>query len=465
MSVLASLVEPNLPEMTVLASLIKPTARRIMPPSIHTMIPLQSHEGWIEELGCVLDDACEPSEGVDKNHGSGHAIPMIGGKTFTSQMLQKHRDLHKVVLDEIVRYFSSSPTSVEDIDYHMEDAYAESSSVKEIHSQTKEAPRAEAPPAKPMASLSKLVENLNVGNVFDASDKDHLATVKPTAFRSISISTPKKLDEDGIEKLGCLLDDASERLKYVGRECDLVQENHGSDSSLALMSEIVENLYLGDVFDSSDEEGLVAHGITHIVDLANTGDLFDGSDEESWDLFDGSDEECLTAHGITHIVDLANTALVDNANGSICRMKKHVDDDEHADLTAVFDDINLFVIGALENGGTVLVHCFEGKSRSAAVVVQFLMQYRNMSLAEALKITKQGRPTIKIDPGFKAQLMALEHQLYPDQPPSINLGTKRRKKRTLQCMRENGIDKIGYVVNHAYERLEDEVRECDLMQI
>ena len=49
-------------------------------------------------------------------------------------------------------------------------------------------------------------------------------------------------------------------------------------------------------------------------------------------------------------------------------------------LTTVFDLIE----GVREKGGVVLVHCFEGRSRSAALVIGYVMQYRSLSLRNAL---------------------------------------------------------------------------------
>ncbi len=49
-------------------------------------------------------------------------------------------------------------------------------------------------------------------------------------------------------------------------------------------------------------------------------------------------------------------------------------------LTTVFD----WIEAVQEKGGVVLVHCFEGRSRSAALVIGYIMQFRNLSLRNAL---------------------------------------------------------------------------------
>ena len=54
-------------------------------------------------------------------------------------------------------------------------------------------------------------------------------------------------------------------------------------------------------------------------------------------------------------------------------MKVRVDDVEDAPLADHFDEINGFIHAARSEGGSVLVHCYQGKSRSACAVVQYLM--------------------------------------------------------------------------------------------
>jgi protein-tyrosine phosphatase len=44
---------------------------------------------------------------------------------------------------------------------------------------------------------------------------------------------------------------------------------------------------------------------------------------------------------------------------------------------------------AIDNGGCVLVHCFAGVSRSASVIIAYLMQECGMALAAATQHTKK----------------------------------------------------------------------------
>ncbi|KAF9522250.1 protein-tyrosine phosphatase-like protein [Crepidotus variabilis] len=58
--------------------------------------------------------------------------------------------------------------------------------------------------------------------------------------------------------------------------------------------------------------------------------------------------------------------------------------------------------------GNVLVHCQQGVSRSATVVIAYLMRYEGMSLAEALAFVKDKRACVKPNVGFMRCLKVWE---------------------------------------------------------
>ena len=58
----------------------------------------------------------------------------------------------------------------------------------------------------------------------------------------------------------------------------------------------------------------------------------------------------------------------------------------------------------LETGGAVLVHCYHGVSRSASIVLAYLMKSRDIDLDEALAIVTQKRPIVCPNDGFLMQL-------------------------------------------------------------
>jgi hypothetical protein len=61
--------------------------------------------------------------------------------------------------------------------------------------------------------------------------------------------------------------------------------------------------------------------------------------------------------------------------------------------------------------GSVLVHCNQGVSRSAAICCAYLIRYRGMSLSESLAFIRKRRPSIRPNEGFIAQLQSFEEDV------------------------------------------------------
>lgn len=87
-------------------------------------------------------------------------------------------------------------------------------------------------------------------------------------------------------------------------------------------------------------------------------------------------------------------------------------DNSTQDLTEAFD----FGVKLLEEiskkGENILIHCVQGLSRSASIVIAYLMIHHKMTLIEAYTLVKMRRPLVKPNPGFIVQLLALEEKLY-----------------------------------------------------
>ncbi|UYV66581.1 DUSP3 [Cordylochernes scorpioides] len=79
-------------------------------------------------------------------------------------------------------------------------------------------------------------------------------------------------------------------------------------------------------------------------------------------------------------------------------------------LDNYFDKAANFIQKALESGGKVLVHCRAGISRSATLVIAFLMIKKGLSVQEALKTVRAKRAIIPND-GFLRQLCELDDRL------------------------------------------------------
>lgn len=64
--------------------------------------------------------------------------------------------------------------------------------------------------------------------------------------------------------------------------------------------------------------------------------------------------------------------------------------------------------------GKVYAHCMSGVSRSAAIVISFLLLKRNMQIMEAVKSVRDKRKILPND-GFLKELVDLNSRLYGPQ--------------------------------------------------
>lgn len=131
------------------------------------------------------------------------------------------------------------------------------------------------------------------------------------------------------------------------------------------ISMINEGLYLGNFGDSMNLDNLKKLGITHIVNISGLNNTY----PEDFEY-----------------------------------LRIYIEDDESKNIAAHFGKSNRFIYNAIAKGGKVLVHCIEGKSRSPAIVVAFLMRKKKMNFSDAYFLVKKERPMIEINQGFLKQL-------------------------------------------------------------
>ena len=99
----------------------------------------------------------------------------------------------------------------------------------------------------------------------------------------------------------------------------------------------------------------------------------------------------------------------------------HIDIDDKVDapILKFVDRANAFLDEGLRSNEHVLVHCQSGMSRSATLVIAFLMSRRGMSLADAYETTRSARPVILPNRGFFSALQS--HELALGRPASMSL--------------------------------------------
>lgn len=139
------------------------------------------------------------------------------------------------------------------------------------------------------------------------------------------------------------------------------------------MSKIITGLYLGDYENASSPTWLKQKHITHIVN-------------------------CTTEHQNYYPKDYVYLNL-------------NLDDSENQVIYPVLEKSYNFIKKANENGGNIIVHCHAGISRSASIVIYYLMKTNKSSFESVYAFVKSKRIQISPNNGFIRQLVSVTPQV------------------------------------------------------
>jgi len=139
-------------------------------------------------------------------------------------------------------------------------------------------------------------------------------------------------------------------------------------------TQITEKLYLGSRFSAEDKDKLTSLGIRYILNVTT----------EAANLFTG-------------LFQYYQIPIVDQEMENIMQY-----------FPAAFE----FIEKAMSEKSAILVHCVAGSSRSATIVIAYLMKYNNMSLKDAFVLCRKKRNIVSPNKGFMSQLIVFENQLY-----------------------------------------------------
>jgi len=139
-------------------------------------------------------------------------------------------------------------------------------------------------------------------------------------------------------------------------------------------------------------------------------------------MLDAKNRDLLLRHNITHVLIVAAN-LTQHFPQDFSYKQISVVDDESFDLLSHIPSCIDFITSALSAGGSVLVHCAAGVSRSATVVISHLMATQRLSVARAHQAVKQRRPAVCPNSGFMKQLQLFEEMSWrvdPSHPAYID---------------------------------------------
>jgi protein-tyrosine phosphatase len=109
--------------------------------------------------------------------------------------------------------------------------------------------------------------------------------------------------------------------------------------------------------------------------------------------------EVFTEHNIKRVIDLSNLPGLAEIPGVHYTLYQ-IDDRPTTDLSGIFNDIHQTIDEGREEGTSVLVHCNQGISRSAAIVMSYLIAKEKMTLKEAWHYVKSRRRVAHPNDGY-----------------------------------------------------------------
>ncbi|GAA5903547.1 tyrosine/serine/threonine protein phosphatase PPS1 [Sporobolomyces salmoneus] len=186
-------------------------------------------------------------------------------------------------------------------------------------------------------------------------------------------------------------------------------------------SRILPYLYLGNLNHASNALMLKELGITHVVSLGEsaltppTPPSFSFS--KSFNHDNSSTPDRLPQNSLWLEERLGNISVLDLKNFA---------DDGIDSIQPHIDEAIEFIDEAHRRGGKILVHCKVGVSRSASIVIAYMMKHVGLDLASSYLLTRSRRLNILIQPNlpFMAALHAFEASLLDQQQQQL-LSTSR----------------------------------------
>ncbi|XP_074120279.1 dual specificity phosphatase 28 isoform X2 [Sminthopsis crassicaudata] len=130
-----------------------------------------------------------------------------------------------------------------------------------------------------------------------------------------------------------------------------------------------------------------------------------------------ADAELLARERVTFCVNVTRQQPCPRAPG-VRTLRVPIFDDPAEDLLTHLEPCCAALEEAARAGGTCLVYCKNGRSRSAAVCTAYLMRHGGLSLEQAFQVVKKARPVAEPNPGFWAQLRKYEDALRERSPRS-----------------------------------------------
>ncbi|EGG19275.1 hypothetical protein DFA_02062 [Cavenderia fasciculata] len=122
----------------------------------------------------------------------------------------------------------------------------------------------------------------------------------------------------------------------------------------------------------------------------------------------------LKDHNISHVLSISTNPPVYTRNEAFQCLSISIEDEEKRDISTFFDQCHQFIDSGRTKGG-ILIHCTAGVSRSATVVISYLMNLFFKPFMYCFQFLKSIRPCVQPNKGFVSQLLSYEGLLFSNQ--------------------------------------------------
>jgi protein-tyrosine phosphatase len=187
----------------------------------------------------------------------------------------------------------------------------------------------------------------------------------------------------------------------------------------------VSKVYIRYVFSTSNAVMYISQAIEFSQSKERVPSCIEEAREGRGGLWHGGfkavmNHQFLKTEGITHVVNTAKgleifgpryTTAVEKARSELGVTFQNLDwiDSTSFDITdASLSSCCAFIHHARNSGASVLVHCAQGKSRSATAVIAHMMASHDMTYLEALAAVQGKRKMAEPNPAFQQRLRAFE---------------------------------------------------------